>query len=113
MTPEEKARRSQAPTVSLQAEAHRLLNSYRAHSARADIELDAGSVMFVIKAEAWREMIYEARASGSLVGFDRNTEHMHSCRLFNVPVRLTIDDAPDVPVVQLALEPALYARRTV
>jgi hypothetical protein len=86
----------------LMERAHMLRRQAIARSAGH--QLDPKTTMWVIRREAWREFLMS----------QDYLEHMQSCKekkLLDLPVRVTVDDDPDTPMVQLVMEPLLEARR--
>ena len=62
------------------------------------IRTDSSTAMWIIRDEAWREF----RASQDFI----QMQDMSSRRreLLGLPVRLTYDDSPDTPMIQLVME---------
>jgi hypothetical protein len=81
------------------AEAKRLWHHARAVSRSGP--LDEKTSMWVIRMEAWREM--------RLCDDHRYLDMHRRNQLLGLPVRLTIDDEPDVPMLQLVMEPLVWA----
>ena len=78
---------------------HRLVESQASSFGRP---LDADGAFWVVTRDAWIEFQRSADMISHIqFGPDRRRE------LFGLPVRVTFDDEPDVPRVQLVMEPAL------
>lgn len=73
---------------------HFALRQYRTH------DLDEKSAMWVIRSEAWDELRKWADFVGGL--------DYRANQLMGLPVRVTIYDSPDTPMIQLVMEPTLY-----
>ena len=86
-------------------EANRLRRHKIAVSRSSQTPLDERSTMWVMRMEAWQELISlsEIFALG-ICDVQRKT-------LFNWPVRLTVDDHPDTPMIQLVMEPLIHMRK--
>ena len=84
-------------------EAYRLRRQALARSSHC--ELDANTSMWVIRREAWRDLL----ASADFVNSIRSGPTLRN-ELLGLPVRLTINDEPDVPMIQLVMEPMLRPR---
>jgi hypothetical protein len=69
--------------------------------------LDPKTSFWVARREAWIDLMRDARYGRMIVqsGLSRRKE------LFGLPVRVTVDDEPDVPLIQLVMEPMVRARR--
>jgi len=97
---------SKESDLSLIDEAHRLLYWAVAQSSRS--RLDEKTSMWVIKRDAWLKFMSSQESARLLVvdltGARRN-------ELLGLPVRLTIGDEPDVPMIQLVMEPMIAPRR--
>lgn len=97
----------QMPTCySLMDEAYRLRVSAIAESH--GVSLDERSAMWVIKDDAWREM--RRHESLNMTTFAGGGRPMN--RLFGLPVRVTIGDDDDTPMIQLVMEPRMMPRHT-
>lgn len=68
--------------------------------------LDAKTAFWVIRIEAWREFMRSADFMNT-VRITQDGKHRNE--LLGLPVRLTIDDEPDVPMIQLVMEPLIAA----
>lgn len=84
-------------------EAYRLRSSVMAVS-RLGVNLERSSALWVIRLDAWKELRRHQDYSSAV--------QCQPNRLFNLPVRLTIDDDPDTPMIQLLMEPQLWATAT-
>ena len=91
--------------LTILVEAHRLrmlaMSESRSHS------LDPRTSFWVARREAWLELMRDVRYGRMIapLGQTRRKE------LFGLPVRVTVDDEPDVPLIQLVMEPMTRARR--
>lgn len=90
---------------SLMEEAYRLRHMTVATTGSA--ALDAKTSFWVIRIEAWREFMRSADFMNT-VRIAQDGKHRNE--LLGLPVRLTVDDEPDVPMVQLVMEPMLAVR---
>lgn len=84
-------------------EAHRLRLGALEHSGGS--RLDPKTTMWVIRKEAWRDFQCSADFLRT-VQFGPTTRN----ELMGLPVRLTIDDSPDTPLIQLVMEPKIMPR---
>lgn len=91
--------------LSLVEEAYRLRRGALAQSG--GYQLDPKTAMWVIRLDAWRE-------SQASADFLKVVQYGPTVRneLLGLPVRLTIDDSPDAPMIQLVMEPHVGPRRT-
>jgi hypothetical protein len=64
--------------------------------------------MWVIRCEAWEELLRHENWM-QFVGYRGIRGQRNS--LYGLPVRLTIDDAEDVPMIQLVMEPMLFKKQ--
>lgn len=69
--------------------------------------LDPKSSMWVIREEAWKEFLMSEQF---LMHAARGKDGRVKKELLGLPVRITFDDEPDTPMVQLVMEPLLEAR---
>lgn len=69
--------------------------------------LDPKTSFWVARREAWIDLMRDARYARD-VNFGSTTRRKE---LFGLPVRVTVDDEPDVPLIQLVMEPMVRARR--
>ncbi|WJI43700.1 hypothetical protein NL532_24140 [Mesorhizobium sp. C120A] len=94
--------------LSFMEEAHLLRRTACANSRSS--KLDERTSMWVIRMEAWRDFM---ASSDFLTVAVVSTQRLHGRRneLLGLPVRLTIDDEPDVPMIQLVMEPEAKPRR--
>ena len=65
-------------------------------------ELDQRTSFWVVRRNAWMELL---RSEDFLTSVDFNPQHRKE--LMGLPVRLTIEDESDVPIIQLVMEPLL------
>lgn len=79
-------------------EAYRLLHHTIARSGPH--ELDPKSAMFLIRREVWMDIL---KHLDMMMG--RMPSPYAPRELFGVPVRITVFDPPDTPMVQLVMEP--------
>ena len=88
-------------------EAHRLRRTALANSVTS--KLDARTSMWVIREEAWRDFQI---SSDFLTVATFSSQRMDGRRneLLGLPVRLTIEDEPDAPMIQLVMEPEAKPR---
>lgn len=87
--------------LTVMEEAWRLRRSALARSATHT--LDERTAIWVIRMDAWRELKMSADYVNSIsIGVGRRKE------LMGLPVRVTIDDEPDVPMIQLVMEPEMF-----
>lgn len=69
-------------------------------------QLDEKTSFWVVRREAWIEIMRSEDVYTSLqIGYHRRKEIM------GLPVRITVDDETDVPMVQLVMEPMMKARK--
>lgn len=87
--------------TTLLEEAHRIRRETIAVS-RASVPLDEKSALWIIRREAWLELQRDAEI------FRASARDVRAKRLFDIPVRVTVDDEADVPMMQLVMEPQLY-----
>lgn len=85
-----------------------LLNQRRMAIAQGSThQLDDRTSFWVIRREAWIEILRSSDAYQSIQSrSDKRKEIM------GLPVRITVDDEPDVPMVQLVMEPMMMARKS-
>lgn len=75
---------------------HWALSHSRSH------KLDPQTSLWIIRVEAWREFQLSADFVKSI-----SIGPKHRLELLGLPVRLTINDEPDVPMIQLVMEPMI------
>lgn len=75
-----------------------MLNRYNCNTAIVDEQ----SAVFLLTEKAWRDIISSADYAFAI--------DMHRKRLFGIPIRVTHDDEPDTPRIQLLMEPQLSPR---
>ena len=71
-------------------------------------ELDPKTAIWVMTIDAWLEILRHKDYTASGLIQDPNMERGQK-RLMGLPVRTTIDDDPDTPMIQLVMEPDLHA----
>lgn len=73
--------------------------------------LDPKTSQWVIRREAWNEF-RQAMDFLTVTGAVQINSRAAAWTLLGLPVRITVDDHPDTPMVQLVMEPMLYHPRT-
>jgi hypothetical protein len=81
-------------------EAFQIVRTHEALSRDGRL-LDPRSMMWIIRWDGWRDII-ASRDFATVADIERRT-------LFNIPVRVTVDDHPDTPLIQLVMETMLRA----
>lgn len=71
--------------------------------------LDEKTSQWLVKDHAWRDLIRSADYNQHLE-IDFNPQRMRKT-LLGLPVRVTVDDDPETPDIQLVMEPQLMAQR--
>lgn len=70
-------------------------------------DLDPKSTLWLIREEAWREFLMSPEF---LMHAQHGKDGRVEKKLLGLPVRLSFEDDPDTPMVQLLMEPLLEAR---
>lgn len=88
---------------------HSLLNEARqqihhAIARSSGFDLDKSTAFWIVRMEGWRDLARDLEFNIFATGYPRKT-------LLGLPVRISIDDEPDVPLIQLVMEPMARAPR--
>lgn len=73
---------------------------------KGGLSLDRNSAMWLVRLEAWEMFQREMARSGTV------SEIARTRTLMGIPIRVTVDDDPDTPAVQLFMEPVFLPRIT-